>query len=260
MFDVENAASEAERIKDKRIIIAGPQTTFRAGVARVLSLEHDMQIVAQCEEHTEIRVAVETLKPSALIVSLSILCDHPDLLHPLKRAAIGVIAVAPTPEHIPAEMAKYLHGTISRDISINDLVHSVRHVARGHRDSQSLVHSASAPVGSDVIGKCVCNHLTRRELQVVGLIARAYKNKQIAECLGTKEQVVKNYTRRLFVKCGVTDRLGLAVFTANHPILAEAGERASTLLIEARSAHLLVEFPTKSSPRMRLDNLLDVSA
>src|ERR1017187_4083000 len=113
-------------IKDKRIILAGLQTTFRAGVARVLSLEHDMQIVAQCEEHTEIRVAVETLKPSALIVSLPILCDHPDLLHPLKRAAIGVIAVAATPEQIPTEIAKHLHGTISRDILVDDLIHAVR--------------------------------------------------------------------------------------------------------------------------------------
>jgi DNA-binding NarL/FixJ family response regulator len=152
-----------------------------------------MQIVAQCEEHTEIRVAVETLKPSALIVSLPILCDHPDLLHPLKEAAIGVIAVAPTPEQIPTEIAKHLHGTISRDISVDDLVHSVRHVSRGHRDSQSLVHSAIAPVKSDLMGKCVRNRLTRRELQVVGLIAKAYKNKEIADCLGTKEQVVKNY-------------------------------------------------------------------
>ena len=52
-------AARRRIIKDKRIILAGPQTIFRAGVARVLSLEHDMQIVAQCEEHTEIRVAVE---------------------------------------------------------------------------------------------------------------------------------------------------------------------------------------------------------
>ena len=226
-------------IKDKRIVLAGPQTTFRAGVARVLSLEHDMQIVAQCEEHTEIRVAVETLKPSTLIVSLRILCDHPDLLHPLKEAAIGVIVVAPTPEQIPAEIAKHLHGTISRDISVDDLVHSVRHVSRGHRDSQSLVHRAIAPVESDLIGRCVRNRLTRRELQVVGLIAKAYKNKEIADCLGTKEQVVKNYVSNLFAKCGVSDRLALALFTRNHPILAKAGESASALL-PLRSARLLV--------------------
>ena len=244
MFDVENAALEADRIKNKRIILAGPQTTFRAGVAHILSLEHDMQIVAQCESHTEIRVAAKTFKPSALIVSLPILCDNPDLLPLLEKAAIGVIAIAPTPEHIPTEMAKHLHGAMSRDITVDDLIHSVRHVARGHRDPQSLVRVA--PGDSDLIGKCVRNRLTRRELQVVGLIARAYKNKQIADCLGTKEQVVKNYTRNLFVKCGVADRLALALFTRTHPSLAEAGERASTLLIESGSAHRLVEFPRNS--------------
>ena len=136
-------------------------------------------------------------------------------------------------------MAKHLHGTISRDISVDDLVHSVRHVARGHRDSQSLVHGAIAPVESDLIGRCVRNRLTRRELQVVGLIAKAYKNKEIADCLGTKEQVVKNYVSNLFAKCGVSDRLELALFTRNHPILAEAGESASALL-PLRSARLLV--------------------
>jgi hypothetical protein len=40
----------------------------------------------------------------------------------------------------------------------------------------------------------------------------------------------------LFAKCGVSDRLELALFTRNHPILAEAGESAGTLL-PARCAH-----------------------
>jgi hypothetical protein len=43
----------------------------------------------------------------------------------------------------------------------------------------------------------------------------------------------------LFAKCGVSDRLELALFTRNHPILAESGESASALLPQ-RSARLLV--------------------
>jgi hypothetical protein len=41
----------------------------------------------------------------------------------------------------------------------------------------------------------------------------------------------------LFAKCGVSDRLELALFTRNHPSLAEAAARAGTLL-PTRSAHL----------------------
>ena len=174
-------------IKDKRIILAGPRTTFRAGVARVLSQEHDMQIVALCDEHEHIavRTAVETLHASALIVSLPILCDHPELLSPIKAASTGLIVVAPTDDKVASELAKRLHGTISRDISVEDLVNCVRHVSRGHRYVQGCADAA--PVESDLIGICVRNRLTRRELQVVGLIAMACKNKEIADRLGTKE-------------------------------------------------------------------------
>jgi DNA-binding NarL/FixJ family response regulator len=216
-------------------------------VASILSLEKDVQIVAQCDEHDHaaVRVAVETLRASTAIISLPILHKHPYLLSPLKETSTGLIVVTSADRKPSIEVARQLRGTISRDISSEELVACVRHVSRG----QHYVPNAAdaAPVESDLVGICVRNRLTRRELQVVGFIARAYKNKQIADCLGTKEQVVKNYTRNLFVKCGVSNRLALALFTSTHPILAEAGERASTLLIKARSAHLLVKFPKSSS-------------
>jgi DNA-binding NarL/FixJ family response regulator len=234
---------ETDQINNKRIILAGPRTTFRAGVARVLSLEHDMQIVAQCDEHEHIavRTAVETLHASALIVSLPILCDHPELLSQIKAASTGLIVVAPTEDKVPSELTKHLHGTISRDISVEDLVKCVRRVSRGHRYAQVCAEYAQSGAGAprveaDSIGIRVRNRLTRRELQVVGLIAQACKNKEIADRLGTKEQVVKNYVSNVFAKCGVADRLALALFTRNHPGLAEAAERAGTLL-PARCAH-----------------------
>jgi len=232
-----------------RIILAGSRSPFRAGLARVLSLEKDLQVVAQCDEHEHeaLRVAVETLRAQAAIISLPILHKHPYLLSPIKETSTGLIVVT-SADHKPSiEVARQLHGTISHDILSEELVACVRQVSRG----QHYVPNAAdaAPVESDLVGICVRNRLTRRELQVAGLIARAYKNKQIAYYLGITEQVVKNYMRNLFVKCGVSNRLALALFMSAHPILAEAGERASTLLIEARSAHLLVEFP-KSSPEM----------
>ncbi len=51
-------------------------------------------------------------------------------------------------------------------------------------------------------------------MQIVALIAQGLKNKAIAEQLGTKEQVVKNYLRTIYDKTGVSDRLELAIL---HP-------------------------------------------
>ena len=215
-------------------------------MASILSLEKDVQIVAQCDEHDHaaLRVAVETLRASTAIISLPILHKHPYLLSPIKETSTGLIVVTSADRKPSIEVARQLRGTISRDISSEELVACVRHVSRGHHYVPNAADAA--PVESDLVGICVRNRLTRRELQVVGFIARAYKNKQIADCLGTKEQVVKIHEESL-VKCGVSNRLALALFTSTHPILAEAGERASTLLIKARSAHLLVKFPKSSS-------------
>ena len=66
--------------------------------------------------------------------------------------------------------------------------------------------------------------LTARELQIVALICEGLKNKQIAEQLGTKEQVVKNYLRNIYAKTNVSDRLELALFTVHHRALAEVVE------------------------------------
>lgn len=49
------------------------------------------------------------------------------------------------------------------------------------------------------------------------------KNKEIALRVGTTEQVVKNYLRKVYDKLGVADRLELALYCLNHRVLDGAG-------------------------------------
>jgi DNA-binding CsgD family transcriptional regulator len=54
--------------------------------------------------------------------------------------------------------------------------------------------------------------LTRRERQLVSLVAQGLKNKEIAYSLGIAEGTVKVYLSRLFEKLGLKDRLDLALY------------------------------------------------
>ena len=76
------------------------------------------------------------------------------------------------------------------------------------------------------MGLRVLERLTPKEVQIVALVGEGFKNREIAERLATKEQVVKNYLRSIYDKTGVSDRLELALFTVHHRALAEAAERA----------------------------------
>ena len=61
-----------------------------------------------------------------------------------------------------------------------------------------------------------CHRLTVKEVQVATLVWEGLTNREIANNIGTTEQVVKNYLRNTFDKLGVWSRLELALYVANH--------------------------------------------
>ncbi len=79
---------------------------------------------------------------------------------------------------------------------------------------------------NDSVSHRMLSMLTPRELQIVGFVVQGYKNRQVADEIGTGEQVVKNYLRSIYDKTGSSDRLELALFTLHHRLLAQAAARA----------------------------------
>jgi DNA-binding NarL/FixJ family response regulator len=61
--------------------------------------------------------------------------------------------------------------------------------------------------------------LSEKELAIIACITRGMRNKEIAYQVGTTEQVVKNYLRKIYDKLGVADRLELALYCLHHKIL-----------------------------------------
>ena len=82
----------------------------------------------------------------------------------------------------------------------------------------------------DRVGIKVLERLTPKELQIVALVSEGCKNREIADRLGTKEQVIKNYLRTVYDKTGVSDRLELALYTIHHHALAEAAENVRAVM------------------------------
>jgi DNA-binding NarL/FixJ family response regulator len=211
-----------------RLILADNQTIFRAGAARVLALEDDMRIVAQCEDGERLFAAVEAQRGSVLLVSTSLRLELRDLLARSRSAGSRTILVAENTEQIAEDLAGLFDGVLSRNVPGSELVDCVRRVAQGqHFVQRSNVTTMQA---TDNVGTRVRDRLTPKEMQIVALIVQGCKNKDIATQLGTKEQVVKNYLRSIYDKSGVSDRLELALFTIHHRALAEAAAKAGHMI------------------------------
>jgi DNA-binding CsgD family transcriptional regulator len=61
--------------------------------------------------------------------------------------------------------------------------------------------------------------LTPKETLIVSCVTQGMKNKEIAIRVGTTEQVVKNYLRKVYDKLGVADRLELALYCLSHHVV-----------------------------------------
>ena len=213
-----------------RIILADNQAIFRAGAARVLAREDDIHIVAQCDDLERLKTAIGIVRGAVILVSSSLTPDIPALVAQAHASGSDsrVMLVAENNEQIPDDIVALVDGIVCRSVTGPALLDCVRRVARGQRCVQRANITTMQP--ADTVGARVRDRLTPKEMQIVALIVQGCKNKDIANQLGTKEQVIKNYLRSIYDKSGVSDRLELALFTIHHRVLAEAAAKAGSLI------------------------------
>jgi len=217
-----------------RIILADNQAIFRAGAARVIALEEDMRIVAQCDDISRLSSAIDTWRGAILLFSSSMQLDANAVVAHARAAGIRTIYIAENGSEVPDDLARALDGVLYRNVPGPGLLDCIRRVATGQHSFQ---HSnVTSILAQDSVGARVRDRLTPKEIQIVALIVQGCKNKLIATQLNTKEQVVKNYLRSIYDKTGVSDRLELALFTIHHRALAEAAAHAGDLLQQPKSA------------------------
>jgi len=211
-----------------RLILGDNQAIFRAGAARLLAMEDDMRIVAQCDDAARLMSAIEATRGAVIVMSAGIRVDMNAMFELAKAQGSRVILIMEKGEELAEDLAAKLDGAVSRAVAGPELVETIRRVSHGLRCVRYA--NVTTMKVQDQVGERVRDRLTPKEMQIVALIVQGCKNKDIAQQLNTKEQVIKNYLRNIYDKTGVSDRLELALFTIHHAILAEAAAKVGELL------------------------------
>ena len=112
---------------------------------------------------------------------------------------------------------------MTRSVSPDLLVRCVRKVAAGETwlDNQGVnwVIEAYRTQSEQGITPKQQLRLSEKEMLIIGGVTQGLKNKDIALEVGTTEQVVKNYLRKIYDKLGVSDRLELALYSMHRRLL-----------------------------------------
>jgi DNA-binding NarL/FixJ family response regulator len=202
------------------VIIADQQAVFRAGTAKVLAVEEDIRIVGQPTLPEQLLNSLEKLRTHVLVLATSYLYLYEQIRQIASRQGTALLLIADGDSPTDKYLETGVLGVVYRSVNAATIVRAVRLVARGEQFVQEPGPTATR--WEDSVGERVRNRLSTRELRVVAALIRGYKNREIAELVGTSEQTVKNALRSIYDKTGVSDRLELALFVLHHRTLAQA--------------------------------------
>lgn len=210
-----------------RVIVADTQAIFRAGLRKIFALEDDLRVVGQSETLAQTVSAVRKFSADILIFEAALAPNPIDAVADLLRQvpALRIVVVIPEPnEELTLELFRRgAHGIVSREVEPEMLVDCLRKVSQGEvwLDSKGIqwVLAAYRTQGTRPTSGRTKVQLTPKEALIVSCVTQGMKNKEIAQRVGTTEQVVKNYLRKVYDKLGVADRLELALFCLHNRVL-----------------------------------------
>jgi DNA-binding NarL/FixJ family response regulator len=210
-----------------RVILADTQAIFRAGLRKIFALEDDIRVVGQAETLPQTQSAITKFSADVLIFESALAPNPVETVTEFLRQAPQLKIVVVTPaadEQLTLDLFRRgAHGILSREVEPETLVECLRKVAGGEPwlESQAIHWVMEAYRGHNLrpSGARPKVQLTPKETLIVSCVTQGMKNKEIAVRVGTTEQVVKNYLRKVYDKLGVADRLELALYCLSHHVV-----------------------------------------
>ncbi|ART79378.1 two-component system response regulator NarL [Oceanisphaera avium] len=198
---------------------------LRRGLSDLLSMEADLLPVAQAGSGEEAVALANALNLDLILLDLNMPgMDGIETLHALRNsdieARIIIFSVSDDKQHVLEALQAGADGYLLKDIEPEELIEQIRLAAHDQLAlSPELTHVlAEAIRGRNKSTKVSPMLLTKREKEVLKLIAKGHSNKMIARHLTIAEGTVKVHVKRLLNKLGMRSRTEAAVWVVENEL------------------------------------------
>jgi DNA-binding NarL/FixJ family response regulator len=185
-----------------------------------------MRVLGKATDAEDMLALVAVEQPEVLVIGFGRGDEANDVTACLRRAQelhpdIKTIVMSPTdqPEHIDSAFAAGASAFCVKTADPSDVAAAVRQV---FDKSIYLAHSARTPTARDVVAAVPAEtpDLTRRELEILQLVAEGHSNAQLARMLWVTEQTVKFHLSNIYRKLGVANRTEASRWAQLHGLLS----------------------------------------
>jgi two-component system NarL family response regulator len=187
-----------------RVLLAEDHAIVREGLAALLAMHPDVDVVGQAEDGAAALELYRRLRPDVAVVDLRMpRLSGAALIKQLRQEFAGarfvVLTTYDTDEEIFQALQAGAQAYLLKGARTGELVDAIKAVHAGAR-------RIPADVSRRAFERSVEPALTARERELLTLMARGHSNVEIATALGISEHTVKNHTASIFGKLGVGDR------------------------------------------------------
>ena len=198
-----------------RVVLVDDQTLVRSGIRSLLELSGEVTIAAEASDGDEALDVIRRERPDVVLLDLRMpRKDGVGVLRALRAAGdlppTIVLTTFDDDEALLEAVRSGARGYLLKDVSLERLTEAIRVVASGGSVIRPAVTERvlrgleQTPRAFEALDPP--DPLTKREVEILRLMAGGYSNKEIANSLGVAEGTVKNHVSNILSKMGVRDR------------------------------------------------------
>jgi len=212
-----------------RVLIVDDHSLVRQGLGQILSMEEDLQVVGEARDGEECVQKVMELQPDVTLLDINM--PNMNGIRALRKlkdmdqtTKVIILTFHEEIEYLFETFNLGANGYIVKDAESQVLIRGIREVYNGvsyvypamvEGDANQFHLIREMEEEGQETGK---GQLTKREYEILTLIADGLNNKEIANTLFISEKTVKNHVSNIFKKINVSDRTQAAIFAYRNKI------------------------------------------
>ncbi|HKE90123.1 MAG TPA: response regulator transcription factor [Gemmatimonadales bacterium] len=202
-----------------RLVLADDHPIVLDGLETLFRLEPDFEVAARCVSGEETVVAVRRHRPDVLVLDIHMprkdgLAVLRDLQHDKLPTKVVLLAAVLEEEEVLEALRLGVRGMVLKELAPQMVVQCVRKVHAGEQWLEK--HAVSRVVDSllrrEAGEREAANVLTPREIEMVAMVARGLRNKEMSKRLAISEGTVKIHLHHIYRKLKVENRVELILY------------------------------------------------
>lgn len=215
-----------KNLKKTRVLIADDHPVVRTGLRQLISSQAGLEVVGEVASTDQAIAKARGLNPDVILLDLSMpgqatLTAIANILRSDPQSRVLVLSMYEDMAHFRAVLEAGAVGYVGKSLAGTELLGAIRAVAQGRLYvNTALGTHATQPAFTATAQTDLARRLSKREMEILILVATGHTNRQIAERLALSVKSVETYRARLMDKLGTQSRAELVRYALERGLLS----------------------------------------